>query len=137
MSINKACKLLGRSKSTFFEIRKKRLVKKEKDKLTELFIVSKVAELRALMPRIGGRKLYFLLQKDPQRNQFKFGERKFFDILRKHNLLIKKRKRRIFTTDSKLWRGQFDNLLKQQSINRPEQVWVSDILCALSYRCLF
>jgi len=42
-------------------------------------------------------------------------------------LLIKKRKRRIFTTDSKLWRGQFDNLLKQQSINRPEQVWVSDI----------
>lgn len=127
MSINKGCKLLGKSKSTFFEVRKNRLAKKKKEKLIEKFILDKVSRIRKLMPRIGGRKLYYLISKDPQRSQFKFGERKFFHVLREHNLLIKKRKRRIFTTDSKLWRGQFDNLLENESITRPEQLWVADI----------
>jgi len=87
----------------------------------EAFILNRVRKIREIMPRIGGKKLLYLINKDEQRNQFKFGERKFFDILRKHKLLVNKRKRRVITTDSKLWRGQFDNLIEGKKINRPEQ----------------
>jgi putative transposase len=86
-----------------------------------------VAKIRKKMPRIGGKKLYFLINQDTQRQQFKSGEQRFFDILKKYNLLVKKRKKYIQTTDSKLWRGQFDNLLEEISIHRAEQVWVADI----------
>ena len=127
MSINKSCKLLGHARSTFFEVRKNRQIKIEKEKLLEQYVLAKVAEIRKEMPRIGGKKLYFLINQDTQRQQFKFGEQRFFDILNKYNLLVKKRKKYVRTTDSKLWRGQFDNLLEGISINRPEQVWVSDI----------
>ncbi len=127
MSINKACQLLGRARSTFFEVRKNQLIKKEKDQLIEQYVLKQAAEIRKEMPRIGGKKLYYLINQDPQRHQFKFGERKFFEILRRHNLLVKKRKKYVITTDSKLWRGQFDNLLEGISISRPEQVWVADI----------
>jgi hypothetical protein len=44
-------------------VRKNKLAKKKKDKLAEQFILDKVSRFRKLMPRIGGRKLYYLINK--------------------------------------------------------------------------
>ena len=71
--------------------------------------------------------MYYLISKDPNRKNYKFGERKFFKVLKAHNLLVIRKKRRAITTDSKLWKGQYPNLVKELVPTRPEQVWVADI----------
>ena len=50
-----------------------------------------------------------------------------FDLLSEHKLLIRSRRRKAITTDSKHWMHKYDNLIIGMDINRPEQVWVSDI----------
>lgn len=127
MSINEACKLLGYARSTFFEIRSNGISKAEKDKLVEAFVLEKVREIRKEMPRLGGKKLYFLINKIPERQAYKFGENKFFEILKTHDLLVQRKKKRANTTDSRKWRGQYPDLLKGLAVFRPEQVWVADI----------
>ena len=44
-----------------------------------------------------------------------------------HKLLIRRRKRKVFTTDSRHWMRKYANLTKDMVITRPEQLWVSDI----------
>jgi len=49
-------------------------------------VIKLVEDIRVKMPKLGGRKLYFLL-KEPLRS-LKIGRDKFFDILRANHLLI-------------------------------------------------
>jgi putative transposase len=75
------------------------------------------------MPRIGGRKLLFLLQKDG----INIGRDKLFDILRNENMLVKKRKRWVITTQSKHWMKKYPNLIDGLEVIRANKLWVSDI----------
>jgi len=79
------------------------------------------------MPKIGARKLYYLLKNDFERRSIKIGRDAFFDYLRQENMLIKPRKSYTKTTNSKHWLKKYPNLLKDIKIERPEQVFVSDI----------
>ena len=79
------------------------------------------------MPRIGGRKLYYLILPHLQQNNIKLGRDAFFDLLREHNLLIKPRRRYCKTTHSNHWMKKYDNLLSELTITGCEQALVSDI----------
>lgn len=79
------------------------------------------------MPRIGTRKLYYILREEFEREEIKVGRDKLFKILRSNRLLITKRKRYIQTTNSKHWLKKYSNLIKGLEIDRPEKLWVSDI----------
>ena len=79
------------------------------------------------MPRLGGRKLYFLLKPTLEAQGIKLGRDGFFDYLREHRLLVEPMKRYTKTTHSKHWMKKHPNLMKTQSINRSEQAFVSDI----------
>jgi len=127
MSINRASKMLGYARSTFFEVRQNRYSKIETELLLEEFILKKVKAIREDLPKCGGKKMYFLISQDPDRNHFKFGRKKFFEILKKHGLLVKKRKKYAKTTDSGHWLKQYPDLINGLTPTRPEQVWVADI----------
>jgi putative transposase len=86
-----------------------------------------VLQLRRSMPRIGGKKLYFLLKPELDILGVKVGRDKFFDILRWEQLLVKRRKNYTRTTNSYHRFRKYDNLIQQLDIIRPEQAWVSDI----------
>lgn len=75
------------------------------------------------MPRIGGRKLLFLLQKDG----INIGRDTLFDVLREENLLVKKRKRYVITTQSKHWMKKYPNLIEGMEVLRANKLWVADI----------
>ena len=60
-------------------------------------------------------------------HQISFGRDYLFDLLSEHKLLIRQRKRKAITTDSRHWMRKYSNLVKGLVITRPEQVWVSDI----------
>ncbi len=83
--------------------------------------------LRQHMPRIGGRKLYHLLQEDLHRLGIKMGRDRLFDWLREYRLLVRPRKNYTKTTYSKHWMRKHPNLLAGYKPSRPEQVFVSDI----------
>lgn len=84
-----------------------------------------VEDIRKVMPRIGARKLYYLLFDKLQ--LMKIGRDKFFDILRANHLLIQPKRSYHKTTNSHHRFRKHQNRILDLEINRPEQVWVSDI----------
>lgn len=84
-----------------------------------------VNTIRVKMPRIGTRKLYYLLLEKLQ--GLKIGRDKFFDILKANHLLIQPKRSYHITTNSHHRFRKHENLILNLEINRPEQVWVSDI----------
>jgi transposase InsO family protein len=79
------------------------------------------------MPRIGTRKLQYLIQDDLRKQEIKIGRDVLFNFLRAEHLLIRPKRSYIKTTNSKHWMKKYPNLLEKIQVNRPEQVWVSDI----------
>lgn len=79
------------------------------------------------MPRIGTRKLYYLLRSSFHRQGLKVGRDKLFDFLRHEHMLIQPRKNYVKTTWSKHWLHKHPNLITGIQLTAPEQLWVSDI----------
>lgn len=81
--------------------------------------------MRMKMPRIGTRKLYHLLKESLQ--PLSVGRDKLFRILKANHLLIKPRRSYHITTDSHHRFRKHKDLTIDMKVNRPEQLWVSDI----------
>lgn len=86
-----------------------------------------VMEQRVDMPRLGGRKLYFQIKPSLNDHQLKLGRDKLFSWLRQRELLIRPKKSHARTTNSNHRFRVHENLVKDQTVTRPDQVWVSDI----------
>lgn len=83
-------------------------------------LLPRIQHWRGLMPQVGGRKLLKHLP------GLGIGRDKFFDILRNHGLLVKRRRRYCITTNSKHALPVYPNLLGEASANVPNQIWVAD-----------
>ena len=116
-----ACTLFGIDRQVYYRKIKCRIIKQDKAQL----VLKMVLEIRTQMPRIGSKKLYYLLNKDLQ--TLKIGRDKFIDILRANHLLILPKRSYHITTNSPHRFRKYKNQLLDLQINKPEQVWVSDI----------
>lgn len=86
-----------------------------------------ITSIRKDLPKIGTRKLYYML-KEPLKDQgISIGRDKLFDFMKEWDLQIKKRKRFAITTYSNHWLRKYPNLIHNKHIYRSNQVWVSDI----------
>lgn len=94
-----------------------------RDKANE--VVKMVEDIRLMMPKIGGRKLYFMLKESLV--SIKIGRDKFFDILRANHLLITPKRSYHITTNSHHRFRKHRNLILDYRVSRPNEVWVSDI----------
>lgn len=80
------------------------------------------------MPRIGTRKLCEMLPNAMAEHKIKIGRDKLFDLLEEYNMLVRRRKRKkAITTDSNHPFRKYPNLIRELSVVRPNQLWVSDI----------
>lgn len=77
------------------------------------------------MPRLGTRKLYYMLKE--KLIKLKVGRDKLFRILKANHMLIKPKRSYHITTDSHHRFRKHKNVACDVEINRPEQIWVSDI----------
>jgi putative transposase len=116
-----ACRLFGVNRQVYY--RRKRAVQKKQDTASK--IVALVMEVRQQMPRIGTRKLYYLLQ--DQLKDLGVGRDKLFAILNANQMLIKPRRSYRITTDSHHRFRKHKNLIEHITPERPEQIWASDI----------
>lgn len=117
------CRLFGKTRHAYYDY----LWRKESSLVKEDIILQEVLSIRKDLPRLGTRKLHYVLQNKLASHQITFGRDYLFDLLSEHKLLIRQRKRKAITTDSRHWMRKYSNLVKGLVITRPEQVWVSDI----------
>jgi transposase InsO family protein len=117
------CRLFGKTRHAYYDS----LWRKESSLVKEDVILQEVINIRKDLPRLGTRKLHFVIQNKLISHQISFGRDYLFDLLSEHKLLIRQRKRKAITTDSRHWMRKYSNLVKGLEITRPEQVWVSDI----------
>ncbi len=90
-------------------------------------MLQRVREIRSKQAKIGGRKLYNEIKPLLIEMGFKFGRDRFFDFLRRHGLLIRRKKKYVKTTNSRHRFYKYSNLIKEMAISKPNQIYVSDI----------
>ena len=90
-------------------------------------IVDRVKEIRENHPRLGTRKLFDMLQPFLKEHQIKIGRDAFFNVLYINHLLVRKRKRKISTTNSYHRFRKYPNLIRAFIPTAINQLWVSDI----------
>ncbi|AHL75841.1 transposase [Stutzerimonas stutzeri] len=108
--------------------------KRNRADITRLVLDQKVADFvtqkRLRQPRMGTRKLHYLLHCQPQ-YELRVGRDRLFSILRERRLLVARKRAYHKTTDSHHRFRRHPNLLKagpdQVVPSGPEQVWVADI----------
>ncbi|MGY6648332.1 IS3 family transposase [Wenyingzhuangia sp. IMCC45574] len=112
------------SKQAFY----KRLKSHKKQQETEAIIVLIVKQHRKKFGQyLGTRKLYLQLKNKFVLLGIKVGRDKFFNILKRHKLLVKRNKNYHTTTNSRHFFYKYKNLIKDKVPTRPEQLWVTDI----------
>ena len=116
-----ACNLFGVDRQVYYRKLKKRKIRQS----IASTVVSMVLAIRKEQPRLGVRKLYFLLKKDLK--DLKIGRDKLINILRANHLLIIPKRAYHITTNSHHRFRKHENKILDLEIQRPEQVWVSDI----------
>jgi transposase InsO family protein len=117
------CVYFGYSRAAYY----KSLKVREKDFLSDSLILDLVRRERCLQPRLGGKKLYWMLSSDIRAISPNFGRDKFFSLLRENDLLVKRKRQYRRTTHSYHHFHKYGNLIRDLSIVRPNQVWASDI----------
>lgn len=106
-----SCNVFGISRQAYYKQKNRCALLQEQSEA----IIRQVQQHRSCMPRIGTRKLYYLLG-----NDLPIGRDKLFKLLKANNLLIKHKKSYTKTTMSKHWLRKYPNLLPDLKITRPE-----------------
>lgn len=117
------CRLFGKTRHAYYDHQ----WRQQDHSLRDDIILQLVHQIRIPLPRLGTRKLLPLLKPELLSHNIEVGRDYLFDLLQEHKLLIRQRKRKVFTTDSRHWMRKYVNLTKGLVITRPEQLWVSDI----------
>lgn len=95
--------------------------------LNEGLILNEIDAIRKHQPRCGGRKLFIMLQPFLIQHNISIGRDKFFDLLKRNKLLVRKTKRNVYTTMSKHHYHRYPNLVKGFSPMKAHELWVADI----------
>lgn len=117
------CRLFGKTRQAFYDQKNKPSDTGMKDAL----VLKLVQEIRNDLPRCGSDKLHILLQDAFAWHGIKMGRDALNDLLGKHGYLIRCRRRKPYTTNSRHHYKKYPNLIRELTITRPGKLWVSDI----------
>ncbi len=123
IGLQRFCRLFGKTRQAFYD----HSWRQAEDQMREALIVELVRSIRSSLPRLGGLKLLHLLRDDFAAHRVSIGRDTFFALLKKHDLLIRTKKRYAVTTWSNHPYKKWQDLAKGLTVNAPEQLWVSDI----------
>jgi transposase InsO family protein len=121
--MERICRLFGISRQSYYKN-----IKYQKKVIIEDHIVLKmIASRRKDHPRMGVRKLYFMIKTEMAGMNIKMGRDALFDLMASEHMLVQRRKRKHITTNSNHWYRKYPNLIRGIIPNGPNQIWVSDI----------
>lgn len=120
MSISQMCKALGIPRSFYYRRKKdKRLRKTEKEERVK----EKINSIKDVYPYYGYRRV----TKELERRGERINHKKVLSIMRENNLLCKRVKRRVKTTDSLDNNRIYNNIASKIELDDINKLWVSDI----------
>lgn len=117
------CCFFGITRQAYY----KRLKQNEREAVKEELIIKLVQQIRRNNKKMGGKKLYWLLQDDIHRMDASMGRDKFFFLLRQWGLLVQHRRKYTITTQSYHRFRVYKNKLLDFIPERPHHAWVCDI----------
>jgi transposase InsO family protein len=123
VGLTRFCRLLGITRQAYYQ----HFWRTETITIEQEIVLQQIYKIRASHRHMGGRKLYEKLQPFMLEHQVKMGRDALFDLLSANGLLVRKKKRRIYTTQSFHWLRKYPNLIKGFVPDAPNQLWVSDI----------
>jgi putative transposase len=123
VSLSRLCRLLGITRQAYYQ----HFWDVSDITMEHQLVLDQIGLIRRIHPVIGCRKLFFMLQPFLSEHQIKLGRDALFDLLAANKLLVRKRKRRVNTTQSHHWLTKYANLIKDWHPVKPNQLWVADI----------
>ncbi|BAV04799.1 Transposase InsO and inactivated derivatives [Filimonas lacunae] len=123
IGVGQFCTVFGKTRQAWYYATRTQA----EQEMTDSIVVKMVKEIREEQPRLGTRKLYYLLEPQLQAHGIKMGRDALFDMLERYDLLIRHRRRRAITTDSNHPYRKYDNLIQHLILTGKNQLWVSDI----------
>jgi len=121
VTVEAICGWLGLSRQAWSQQRRRQSQRVDQT----VVILAQVRRVRQRHPRLGGRKLLHNLRPWLQQQSLRLGRDRWFGLLRQHELLVNRRRRRCRTTWAGHWRC--DNRLAEAHLTGPHQAYVSDI----------
>lgn len=122
-AITLLCETVGMRPQNFYKKRSKR----QRQQIDSDLIEQLVKEERAFQPRLGGKKLYYLLEPKLLEAGVQIGRDRFFEVLREKGLLVKPLPRNPHTTNSRHDLPIFPNRVKNMLLTAPNQAYAADI----------
>jgi putative transposase len=123
LGIKILCRLFGKTRHAWYD----HGWREQDTGLKEDIVLQHVMDIRKVLPRVGTIKLHHMISPLLAEHNISLGRDYLFDLMREHGLYIRRRKRRVITTDSRHWMHKYPNQVKDLVVTRPEQLWVSDI----------
>lgn len=121
ITLTALCGWYGISRQAHYQMKRRQ----EQQRAEEAVVLALVQDLRRRHKRMGTRKLLNELQGAMIVRGVKMGRDRLFELLRRHDLLVRPKRRRCRTT----WPGDWycENRLAETTVERVNQAWVSDI----------
>jgi putative transposase len=123
VTVSALCRAAGMSRQNYYRQRRRRRRRHVDEKL----VLQLVQEERQLQPGLGGRKVLVRIGPGLQEAGIQIGRDRFFDLLRSHNLLIRRKKRRQKTTESRHGFRVYTNRYKDLEVGQVHQAWLADL----------
>lgn len=123
INLSRLCRLLGVTRQAYYQ----NFHRQEEKSIEAYLILAEVKRIRHNHRRMGCRKLYEKLEPFVLAHQIKMGRDALFKLLAENQLLVRKTKKKHFTTNSFHWLRKYPNQIRGLVITRKNQLWVSDI----------
>ncbi len=123
IGLSRFCRLLGITRQAFY----KHFWHQESVSIEQELVLKQVRLIRKNHRRMGTRKLYEVLNDFMLTHQIKMGRDALFDLLAANGLLVRRKRRYVYTTNSFHWLKKYPNLIKGFKATMSNQLWVSDI----------
>ncbi len=123
VTTSELCEKTGMSRQNFY----KRCKQRQRRQVDADLIEELVTAERAIQPRLGGKKLYYMLKSKLLEDGVQLGRDRFFEVLKEKGLLLERLPKAPRTTNSRHSLPVFVNQLEDMKLTGFNQAWVSDI----------
>lgn len=123
VGLSTLCGLFGYTRQAWYE----HINRQQNRRFDESIILDLVRRERGVAKRLGCRSLFQILSEEIVAHDIKIGRDAFFDLLKRHDLLIRPQRKYTVTTNSFHRFRKYPNLIANMTVLQSERVWVSDI----------
>jgi putative transposase len=124
VTVSAVCRRIGITRQNYYARHQAR----QRQQVDAGLVVALVLAERQLQPRLGTRKLHFMLQPKLVAAGVGLGRDRFLAVLRAHELLLAPQLTEYpCTTNSQHCLPVFPNQIKDRVVSQPNEVWVSDL----------